>query len=156
MKTLVVYYSRTGNTRKAGEEIARELACDAEEIVDTASRAGPLGWIKSGKQASARELTKLVPMKKDPAGYDRVVIGTPVWAGTMSTPVRTFIAENGGRLKGVAFFATLSSTGDAATFKEMEEACGKNPAATLAIQVKDLKSGAYAQALKDYANKLKA
>lgn len=156
MKALVVYYSRTGNTKKAGEEIARELSCDVEEIVDTVNRAGPIGWIMAGKQASSKELTKLKPLKKDLSQYDIVVIGTPVWAGTMSTPVRTFIAENKDKLKTVAFFTTMGSKGEASTFQGMEEVSGKKPRATLAITVKGLKSGAYAEALKKFAGELRA
>ena len=66
MKALVVYYSRTGHTKKVGDELVKALPCDVEEIVDTANRSGPVGWLKSGRQAGA-ELTKLKPVKKDPA-----------------------------------------------------------------------------------------
>jgi flavodoxin len=43
MKTLVVYYSRTGTTRKVAEAIAGILRCDIEEVVDTKKRSGILG-----------------------------------------------------------------------------------------------------------------
>ncbi len=155
MKALVVYYSRSGNTRKAGEEIARELGSDVEEIVDTVNRAGPIGFIISGKQASGKELTKLKPLTRDPAQYDLVIIGTPVWAATMSSPVRTFIVENKGKLKNVAFFITLGGTGEGTTLQGMEEACGKKPVATLTILTRDIKPGAYRDALKKFVGKLK-
>lgn len=155
MKALVVYYSRTGNTRKAGEDIARELGCDVEEIVDTVNRAGPIGFIMAGKQASSKGLTKLKPFTKDLSQYDLVVIGTPVWAATMSSPVRTFIVENKDKLKNVAFFITLGGTGEASTLQGMEEACGKKPMATLTILTRDIKPGAYLDALKKFVSELK-
>ncbi len=155
MKALVVYYSRTGNTRKAGEDIARELGCDAEEIVDTVNRAGPVGYILSGKQATLKELTKLKPMAKDPSQYDLVIIGTPVWAATMSSPVRTFIAENKEKLKSVAFFATMGNVGDASAIDAMGEACDKKPRATLALTARDIKSGAHIDAVKKFAASIK-
>lgn len=34
MKPRVVYYSRTGTTRKVGEAIARALNCESEEITE--------------------------------------------------------------------------------------------------------------------------
>lgn len=155
MKALVVYYSRTGNTRKAGEEIARELGCDVEEIIDTVNRAGPVGFVLSGKQASMKELTKLKPLTKDPSQYDLVIIGTPVWAATMSSPVRTFIAENKDKLKSVAFFITLGGTGEASTLQGMEEACGKKPAATLTVLARELKAGAPMAGIKKFVSELK-
>ena len=156
MKALVVYYSRTGHTGKVAAELAKELQCDKEEIVDTVNRSGPIGWLQSGRQASSNAMTKLKPMEKDPAQYDIVIIGTPVWAANVSTPARTYIAENKAKFKKVAFFLTLGSRGAEATLKNMTELSGKTPAGTLAITAKDLSSGAYADSVKKFAAELKA
>jgi flavodoxin len=156
MQALVVYYSRTGHTRKVGEEIAKELSCDVEEIVDTVNRSGPIGYIYSGKQASMKELTKLQPLKKDISTYDIVIIGTPVWAATMSTPIRTFIVENKDKIKMAAFFITLGGMAADTTLKDLEGLYGKKPRATLVVNAPDLKSGAYADALKKFAGELRA
>ncbi|HBP51341.1 TPA: flavodoxin, partial [Candidatus Shapirobacteria bacterium] len=51
MKTLVVFYSRTGNTRRMGELIAQKLHADIDEIIDQKSRSGIIGWILSGRDA---------------------------------------------------------------------------------------------------------
>lgn len=156
MRTLVVYFSRTGNTRTVGNEIARELSCDVEEIIDTVNRAGPLGYINSGRQATMKELTKLQPLKKDPSQYELVVIGTPVWAATMSTPVRTFLVENKDKLKKVAFFATLGGVGADGTFNGMEELAGKKPEATFTVNTVDLKKGAYGDGLRKFVGSLRS
>jgi len=50
-KILVVFYSRTGNTKKVGEAIAGELNCDTEQIMDVKSRMGIFGWLRSGREA---------------------------------------------------------------------------------------------------------
>ena len=42
MKKLVVYYSRTGNTKQIGEEIATALGADLDEIVDQKDVHGPI------------------------------------------------------------------------------------------------------------------
>ena len=65
MQALVVYYSRTGHTKKIGDEIAKAIPGDVEEIVDTANRAGPVGWLMSG---SRREREKA---GENPAGKKR-------------------------------------------------------------------------------------
>ena len=71
---LVVYYSRTGNTRKLAKIIAEKLKADIEEIEDSTSRSGPLGWLRAGRDAGLKSLTKLKPLKKDPSNYDMVII----------------------------------------------------------------------------------
>lgn len=38
MKTLIIYYTRTGNSKFAAETIAAELGADTEEIIDLKNR----------------------------------------------------------------------------------------------------------------------
>lgn len=154
MQALVVYYSRTGHTKKVGDEIAKELRCDTEELVDTVNRSGPIGWLNSGRQGMRKELTKLKPIQKDPANYDLVIIGTPIWSRNVSSPVRTYLAENKDKLKKVAFFCTEGSTGSEVAFKSMEELCGKKPAGTLVVKAKDISQGSYADKVKKFAGEV--
>jgi len=49
MKTLVVYYSLSGNTKFAAETIAAELGADIVEIVDLKKRQGKLAFLSNGK-----------------------------------------------------------------------------------------------------------
>ena len=104
MKPLVVFYSRTGTTKKVAESLKKLLKCDSEEILDVKSRKGPIGYLMSGREASMKKLARIKETKKNPSFYDIVLIGTPVWAGTMSTPVRTYISQNKVNFKKVAFF----------------------------------------------------
>jgi menaquinone-dependent protoporphyrinogen IX oxidase len=156
MQALIVYYSRSGQTRKVAEELAKALQCDVEEIFDTVNRAGPLGFLSAGRQAGNKSLTKLQPVKNDPSKYDLVIIGTPVWARHVSTPIRTYLAESKEKLKNVAFFCTEGSTGNEATFSDMEEVSGKKPKTTLVITAADLKDGSYTEKAKKFADSLKA
>jgi flavodoxin len=74
MKTLVVFYSRTGNTRKVGKEMTKHLKADIDEIVDKKRRCGILGWLGSGKDALRKKLTEIEYQKK-PENYDMVIVG---------------------------------------------------------------------------------
>ena len=105
MKILVVFYSRSGNTGRVAEEIRDNLECDIEEIIDTKNRSGILGYLRSGRDAGNRKLTVLKDIINDPSQYDLLIIGTPLWGGHVSTPVRTYIHENQANFKDVAFFA---------------------------------------------------
>lgn len=149
MRALVAFYSRTGNTRKLAHAIAEELDCDIEEIVDTKDRNGALGYMLAGKDASFKIPAPIKDAQKDPALYDIVLIGTPVWAWTVSAPVRAYLLQNKDKFRQVAFFCTHSGS-ESKAFIEMESLCGKKPAGALGINEKDLESGAYVQNVKEF------
>ncbi len=157
MKALVVYYSRTGNTKKVGDELVKVLPGDLEEIIDTANRAGPVGFAKSGYEGSRKILAKIQPAKTDPSGYDIVVIGTPNWAASMSSPVRAYLTENKAKFKGVAFFCTEGVRGGSEKiFADMEAVTGKKPKATLKLNAADLKDVNWAEKVKKFAAEINA
>ncbi len=141
MKTLLVYYSRTGNTRDVASKIAGEMECDVEEIRDTQKRSGIIGTLKSVYQALRETDTVLEPYSRDPADYDLVIIGTPVWAGKPSVPVSTYLKENRSKIKKAAFFCTYGGTGEEGTFRRMAEILESEPLQTMAITEKEMKEG---------------
>jgi len=57
MKSLVVFYSRTGATKLVGESLDEMLDCDSEELFDTKKRSGPLGYVTAGRDALAKKLS---------------------------------------------------------------------------------------------------
>ena len=90
-KILVVYYSRSSKTQRAAEEVAKNLGADIEGIQDVRSRKGLFGWLRSGSEAARGVLPAIKPTVKDPGQYDLVVLGTPIWASKMSSPLRTWL-----------------------------------------------------------------
>ena len=155
MKPLVVYYSRSGITKKVAIELAQALGCDIEELVDTQKRSGLFGWIRSGRQAMKEKLTTLQPLKKDITQYDIVIVGGPIWASKMSVPVRTFIAQNKDKMKEVAFFFTSGGKdNEPKIFPAMEQFCGKRPRATLGLRTVEVKKDQYKEKVQAFAKAL--
>jgi len=154
MKALVAYYSRTGTTKKVAERISTLLGGDIEEIHDTKKRSGMIGWLRAGRDAGSKKLTTLETVKYDPAIYDIVVIGTPIWNRTLSTPVRTYISQYKGSFKKVAFFRTAGGTGGN-PFDEMESLSGKKPVATLSLRQRQVKNGHYDEKTEEFITKIK-
>ena len=109
LKSLVVYYTRTGNAKFVAETIAAELGSDLEEIVDLKKRAGKLGWLSAGRDSTQEKETQIAPTKLAPADYDLIVIGTPIWAWKPTPAIRTYIAKNDLSGKKVALFLTMDS-----------------------------------------------
>mgnify|MGYP000928627008 CR=1 FL=1 len=154
MKTLVVFYSRTENTKKIAESISKSLDCDIEEIVDTEKRGGIIGYIKSGYEASRGKLSKIKDPKNDASQYDLVIIGTPVWAGKMAVPVRTYITQNQGKFNKIAFFSTAGGTNFDGTFSDMKEVSGASPTAEIGIRAKEVQDGSYKTKVAEFLTKI--
>ena len=153
MKSLVVYYSRTGITKTVAEAVKQALSSDIEDIHDSKTRTGVLGWMGAGRDATLKRATPIATTSVSPGDYDLVIVGTPVWAFTMSSPVRTWLSEHGRRLKRAAFFCTMGGTGDNRTFRHMEELSLK-PVATMTLIDKDVRKGAFAEKVKLFLDAL--
>lgn len=133
-KVLLVFYSRSGRTRAVAKAIGNSLSCDVEEIVDKTDRRGVRGYLRSGFEAFFRRETKLQPMTVNPADYDLVIVGTPVWNASVSAPVRAFFERYSGRLARVAFFLSYGGTGRRRVFHQMGRLARARPLATLAVR----------------------
>jgi flavodoxin len=154
MKILTTFYSRSGTTKKIGEQIADELKCDIEEFFDTQKRSGIIGWLKCGYQATRKKLTVLKPIEKNLNDYDLVIIGTPIWNGNVSVPSRTYVIENASKFKSVAFYCTAGGSDGEKAFANMENSCNKKPVAVLGITKKDIKNEMHLEKIKNFIAKI--
>jgi flavodoxin len=121
MKSLVVYYSRSGNTRFVAEKISQEIAGDIEEIIDKKRRKGLFGFVLSGYDATRGRATKIGEIKKSPEDYDLVVVGTPMWNKRITPAVRTYLRDNIFSEKRVALFCTNLGSEPERVFKTLKE-----------------------------------
>ena len=108
---LCIYYSRTGNTKKAMEEIAEALDAELLELRDGVDRGGLRGWIRSGRDAMRRTTEPLLSFQTGQGlpKYRLVILGTPVWAGRSSAVMRSFLKDRGGEIRNAAYVLTRSS-----------------------------------------------
>jgi len=153
-RILVVYYSRTGTTRKVAELLTTALRCDSEEIVEAGSRSGMLGYVRSLIEARRQVSSRIGAVAKDPSSYDLIVVGTPVWAWSLSSPVRAFLLANRPRLPAVAFFCTLGGAGSDRAFGQMQELTGKPPIGCLAITAREVALATYQARVATFAGAL--
>jgi len=154
MKSLIVFYTRSGTTKKAGEAIARVLECNIEEIIDTKTRKGLFGWLRSGRDAMRKRMTTILPIKLNPADYDVVIMGTPNWGGLPAPAIRTYIEQNKSKFKKVAFFCTAGGSNFENTFKELELICEKSPQNVLGLRQKEVKKGEMTEKINQFIVRL--
>jgi len=154
MRALIVFYSRTGMTRKAADTLSKILKADVEEIVDKKNRKGLFGYLRSGREAALRIPAWIDKPKNDASLYDTIIIGTPVWASNMSSPVRAYIEENLAKFKKVAFFCTMGGSGNQNIFYSMQELCGKKPVAVVTLRKREIKKDYYQHKLEGFAEEI--
>ena len=122
MNIAIVYYSMSENTTYAAEKVRdglmAHLADDGSAVdliriapVKAYPDSGSSKFLWGGKSAVMKEKPELQPYEFDAGKYDRIIIGTPVWAWTMSPPIRTFIDENRDKLAGKQIGVIVCSGG---------------------------------------------
>jgi flavodoxin len=154
LKTLVAYYSRTGTNRSVAEKLSEELEGDLDEIIDHKKRGGAIGWLGAGTAAYRQKMTE-IDTKLDPAQYDSVILCSPIWAGKITPPLRSYLATRD--LKGKKLtFVFVSGGGDSSgAIEELKKILpdvdlGK----TLSLSTKDVKEGGYEERVGEFAKTL--
>jgi menaquinone-dependent protoporphyrinogen IX oxidase len=155
-KTLVVFYSRSGYTRRLARQIAAACDADLEELLLARSRLGWGGYVRSALEALTRTPSRLVPLEYDPSNYELVVIGTPIWVWRPSSPIRAYVAQHADAFKHVAFFCTMGGAGAEGVFRELEDKCAHTPIARLALTDREIDSGQFTAPLTAFVDRLRA
>jgi flavodoxin len=140
MKALVVYYSKSGNTRRVAEEIAKALGAETEQIVEVGvKRTGILGFLRAGRGAMMREKSRIETPKMRPSDYDLVFVGSPVWGWNLAPAVRSYLASVALGQRPIALFCTMGSNGEKKTFDSIRElAPGSRALGELAVLQSEL------------------
>ena len=108
-KTLIIYYSRTGNTKAVCESLAKEINADIVEVKDLNNRKSTLGIIGGMLKTFLGMQTKIFPEKIDMTGYSNVILSAPIWAAKVPPAMRTAIYMNGFKDKKVVMLVTCDS-----------------------------------------------
>lgn len=131
-KTLVVYFSASGNTERVAKDIAEAAGANLFEIVPAeVYTSDDLNWKNSDSRVSREhddESLRDVPLTTtevpDWASYDTVFIGYPIWWGIAAWPVDGFVKANDFTGKTVIPFATSSSSGIGRSGSQLAEMAG--------------------------------
>ena len=118
-KTLVVYYSASGNTGRVAQAIANTTGGDTFELIPvTPYTDEDLDWTADGSRVnqehddeSLRDIALESTTVDNWAEYDTVYVGYPIWWGIAAWPVNSFIKSNDFTGKTVIPFCTSSSSG---------------------------------------------
>lgn len=153
-KTLVAFYSMTGNTRRIANEVRDVTGAELEEIQELKPRHGFTGVLRALFDGVARRTPPILVTGRNPADYDLLVIGGPVWAGRMAAPVRSYAKRYGANARQVAFFCTEGGRGAETAFADLERLCQHSPSATLVVDAAHLPAADHHVDLSRFASTL--
>ena len=162
-KTLVVYHTSSGNTRKVAEALAASLGADLEQIQPQApvevniKAKGLRNFLNMGKVVWSGKLGResaIADAAHDPANYDLVVVGTPVYADTLPAPVRSYLLRYRTRFSALAFFCTGEDPANAHIFELMAEAAGRAPKAKQPFHAPAIRGARFAPQVAAFVTRL--
>jgi len=153
-KILIVYYSKSGHTKKIAEELASLCNADIEAIKPY--NDGDSGWrcLSAIIATGMRKGSAIEHQKYNPGDYDLVILGTPIWMWKTTSFTSQYIEENTKRIRNVAFFCTEGGSGDDKAFRQMAESLGRQPKATLTVTEQELKDQSYPAKLQAFTDNL--
>lgn len=124
-KSLVVYYSYTGNTKTIAKLIQQKINSDIFEI--TIDYKYPEEYRPMTEQAKEELknnfLPKLTSKIDNIDQYDVIFLGSPNWWGTVTPAVRSFLANYNLNSKKIVPFITHGGGGVQNTIKDIKELC---------------------------------
>ena len=107
MKSLVVYYSLTGKTKLAAQAIAEALNAPLVEIQEKRPIPMPFVYLSGSFAAFTNRGRKINPIDVDLKQYDRVFIGSPIWASRPTPAINSFIYQSNFEGRTVIPFFTM-------------------------------------------------
>lgn len=131
-KTLVVYYSATGDTQRDAEEIAKVTGADLFEITpaepytqDDLNCSNPDSRVsREHEDESLRDVPLSTTEVPDWDSYDTVFIGYPIWWGTSAWPTDSFVKANDFTGKTVIPFCSSLSSGIGSSAEDLAKLAG--------------------------------
>lgn len=153
-KQLVAYYSWTGNTAKVAKLLAETLSADIEEILEVKPRSGLLSFMATVVDSVPKRSPPILQATINVADYDVVILGCPIWASNMATPMRTYIMQENPRIKHVALFCTLGGSGGKLALARMAALSEQTSLADLILEQPALTSGKWRGLTENFARQV--
>lgn len=111
MKSVVIYYSYTGNTKKVAEILFDNLKSISEvEMLELKAKDESGNFFGQASRAFCRKRAEIAPINFDLSKYDLVCLGTPVWAFGPAPAMNTYLDNCVGlKDKNIILFTTYGS-----------------------------------------------
>ncbi len=156
-KILVAYFSASGNTAKAAENLAKVIGADLYEIKPAVPYTqADLNWMDKKSRSSVEMSDKtsrpvLADTKADISGHDTILLGFPIWWYVAPTIINSFLESYDFSGKKIVLFATSGGSGFGKTVAGLKSSVSKD---TVITEGRLLNGSPSADELKKWAEKL--
>lgn len=138
---LLVFYSDSGHTRKAIDGVATLLDAagwqtTVEMIKPLDLKRGAWGFFMRAWRAGTKRASAIAPPQHNPADFDLLVVGSPLWGRHLSTPAQGYL-KRAMKLPPVALVATMSGSPLAPLEKDIADLIGQPPVMSVGITDKE-------------------
>ena len=144
MKTLCLYYSRTGRTRSVMERLAQLLDADLYEYTDGRDRSGVRGYLVSCVDSFKRAPeVRIVGGEPDWDEYDKVIVAMPTWSETPCVIGKGFLRQYSGKFRGDLYLVVthMAKTDYDKAIRKAYRYSSVAPKAHLSLQTKNHDTG---------------
>lgn len=125
MKNKVLYFTRSGNSKRIADKVADKIGCETIEITDDVSWKGIFGFIKGGFYSLSKKITK-VSLENDynPAEADNIILVVPLWAGGTAPAGYSFLQKEVVNIKNLYLIVSSDGSEPDKAFTTLESMVG--------------------------------
>lgn len=124
MNSIVIYYSKSGNTEKLADRISADLSCPRVRIETEEAYGGYVSSIiRAGKEIKKGVIPTVRTSVPDTSKYDVILLGYPIWYGSIPSFVAKFISDCRTAGKTIIPFATFAASDISKSVRKLEEIC---------------------------------
>lgn len=149
-KILVVVYSYTGTSRQLAQLLCSQQNWPLGEISDLLPRTGIQGVWRSLMDSWLRRNPEIRYSGPPPAGFDAVVLVSPIWAYRLAGPMRSFVTSRLGQFRDVAVISVMGSRGGAGAVAEIGRLLGRAPILNISFTQREVEDGSYGARLQAF------
>lgn len=134
MKTLIAYFSFSGNNEVLAKELQNLLGCDLYKITELKKRVG----ISILFDILFKRNSKIKKTDIQVNQYNHVILVAPIWAGRIANPLKSFLKLEKENIKEYSFITLCGAGGNKGLSDELSRLTGKKPVTIKELAVNDL------------------
>lgn len=128
MNSVVLYFTRSGNSKRIAQKIAEKAGCGLSQITDEKNWKGPFGFLRGGFYAATfRETHPSLSPEVDFSSYDRIAIVGPVWANNAAPAVYSLLIREKAILDKICLVLSSGGGEIEPAFQKVEQKTGTIP-----------------------------
>lgn len=124
-KSLILYYSLSGNTRHVAKILQELTGADMLEIKTAEPYPDDFHAVveQAREERKRRYFPPLQPVNTDLNAYDTIYLGFPIWSNSIPQPMHTFLSRHSLAGKTIAPFCTHDGYGPGRSYQVVAQYC---------------------------------